>query len=216
MDDAAVVGDECHIVSGKRFGPRFDPCLPSERLDDINNLILLCRVHHKMVDDQTETYDSELLKQIKTKHEGWVTSSLAEGGDLPPIRIRREKDNILGALARIVDSGSLLSVVEGAMAFDFDNDDLETEAELESVSGFIQELQDWGELFAELEARDRVRTKHRVGEILRELESQGFWVFGERESMRLEGGQRCPTTLAGGDYSRLAMLKSRHSDQPVT
>src|SRR5262249_10495588 len=48
-DDESVVGEECHIVSAQGQGPRHDPVFPAENLDKPENLILLCRVHHKMV-----------------------------------------------------------------------------------------------------------------------------------------------------------------------
>jgi hypothetical protein len=34
VDDESVVGDECHIVSGKGQGPRYDSAFPSDRLDE--------------------------------------------------------------------------------------------------------------------------------------------------------------------------------------
>ncbi|HWP60610.1 MAG TPA: hypothetical protein VNL14_22135 [Candidatus Acidoferrales bacterium] len=33
-DDESVVGDECHIVSGKGQGPRYDAGFSSDRLDE--------------------------------------------------------------------------------------------------------------------------------------------------------------------------------------
>jgi predicted restriction endonuclease len=54
-DDESVIGEECHILSRKGQGPRYDSSYPSEQLDEAENLILLCRIHHKMVDDQHET-----------------------------------------------------------------------------------------------------------------------------------------------------------------
>ena len=90
-DDESVVGDECHIVSGKNQGPRYDPAFPVQQLDEPENLILLCRVHHKMVDDQYETYTVQVLQGLKEIHEKWVSSTLA--ADKPPrpvpdIRVR--------------------------------------------------------------------------------------------------------------------------------
>jgi hypothetical protein len=68
-DDASVVGDECHIVSPKEQGPRFEGPFPKDQVDEPANLILLCRVHHKMVDDQCETYTVEVLRLLKANHE---------------------------------------------------------------------------------------------------------------------------------------------------
>jgi len=75
-DDESIVGDECHIVSSKPNGPRHDSDFPDSDLDDYSNLILLCRIHHKMVDDQFETYTSSILHQIKDNHENWVSEVL--------------------------------------------------------------------------------------------------------------------------------------------
>jgi predicted restriction endonuclease len=69
-DTEAVVGDECHVISGKRGGPRADSNFPPERIDELENLLLLCRVHHKMVDDQAETYTVDVLKAIRAARSG--------------------------------------------------------------------------------------------------------------------------------------------------
>jgi hypothetical protein len=70
--EESVVGDECHIVSGQVDGPRYDPTFPAGLIDHVSNLLLLCKVHHKMVDDQYETYTTEVLRKIKADHEHWV------------------------------------------------------------------------------------------------------------------------------------------------
>jgi hypothetical protein len=75
-DDESIVGDECHIISGKPDGPRYSPDFPGDELDSYPNLILLCRVHHKMVDDQSETFTADILRQLKENHERWVHDSL--------------------------------------------------------------------------------------------------------------------------------------------
>lgn len=75
---ASVVGDEFHIVSGKGQGPRYDPHFPIDRLDEPDNLILLCRVHHKRVDDQQEIYTADKLRNLKINHEEWVSSKLTK------------------------------------------------------------------------------------------------------------------------------------------
>jgi hypothetical protein len=82
----AVVGDECHIVSGQTNGPRYESQFPSDRLDALDNLILLCRVHHKVVDDQAATYVVDRLKRLKADHERWVTETL---GRARSMRLRR-------------------------------------------------------------------------------------------------------------------------------
>lgn len=78
IDDESVVGDECHIISSRPNGPRHDPSYPQEKLDAYENLILLCRVHHKMIDDQCESYTVDILQQLKVDHELWVSRKLMD------------------------------------------------------------------------------------------------------------------------------------------
>ncbi|MBY5958222.1 HNH endonuclease [Membranicola marinus] len=49
--DEENIGEECHIISSKQNGPRHHP-----NLDDYDNLILLCRNHHKEIDEISETF----------------------------------------------------------------------------------------------------------------------------------------------------------------
>lgn len=75
-DDASVIGDECHIVAREQDGPRGDSELTSEQRDLYNNLVLMCKIHHKQIDDQPGHFTVELLHQMKSEHIQWVNSSL--------------------------------------------------------------------------------------------------------------------------------------------
>ncbi|RRJ67789.1 HNH endonuclease [Paenibacillus oralis] len=55
QDAPSVIGEECHIISGQVNGPRYNSNYDKELIDSYENLILLCSVHHKMIDDQQET-----------------------------------------------------------------------------------------------------------------------------------------------------------------
>lgn len=207
-DDASVVGDECHIVSPKEHGPRFDASFPENQVDDPTNLVLLCRVHHKMVDDQCETYTVEILRLLKANHEKWVSSMLTEQKPVPAVRIRRIKENVPTHLVRLTSGRDILTVVDGANAFAFEHDELNSPTELELVSGFLQEAQDYGDLSGDLEAGDRVKAAFELSARLAELEQGGFWVFGAREVRRLEGGVGSPSAFP------VAILQILRADNP--
>jgi len=87
-DDESVVGDECHIVAREDDGPRGESLLTSEQRDKYSNLLLLCKVHHKVIDDQEGHYTAERLNEIKLEHEKWVRDSLN-------IDIQRQQDEEL-------------------------------------------------------------------------------------------------------------------------
>lgn len=207
-DDESVVGDECHILSSKTQGPRYDPAFPGDRFNELENLILLCRVHHKMVDDQCDTYIAELLQKIKSNHEKWVSSSLNDRKEPPPVRIRRIKENIPSHLVRLTTGQDVINIIDSAMAYSFFHDEPKSESEAEIFGNFFQEAQDWGDLSHVLEPYDRVKAAYRMSEMLQELSDAGFLVFGGREIRRMEGGIGSPSEFA------IAILKVVHSTSP--
>lgn len=79
-DDPSLVGDVAHIVAEKPGGPRGESARTPEQRDLYSNLVLLCKEHHKLVDDNEEEYPVERLHQIKDDHVQWVRERL-EGFD---------------------------------------------------------------------------------------------------------------------------------------
>ena len=64
-----MIGEICHIKAKNKEGPRFDRTQTNVERHGFDNLILLCRNHHKIVDDQPNKYTVEWLKTIKQNHE---------------------------------------------------------------------------------------------------------------------------------------------------
>lgn len=75
-DDPSIIGEEAHIVARKSDGPRGESELTEEQRDKYDNLILLCSVHHKIVDDQEKEHSVEKLHTYKLEHEKWVLQNL--------------------------------------------------------------------------------------------------------------------------------------------
>jgi len=76
-DAPSIVGDECHIISPKPKGPRSHQKLLPKEYDKFANLLLLCKPHHKLIDDQESTFTIALLRKIKADHERCVFRSKA-------------------------------------------------------------------------------------------------------------------------------------------
>jgi hypothetical protein len=76
-DDESLIGEESHIVAREKDGPRGNSELDDESRDKYDNLVLLCRNHHKVVDDQFVVYTVEKLHEIKRSHEEWIRSTLS-------------------------------------------------------------------------------------------------------------------------------------------
>jgi len=187
-DDDSVVAEECHIISAREQGPRHDPTYPKENLDSYENLILLCRVHHKMVDDQQDTYTTDILRQMKSNHEVSVAEKLKGTQGARPVRVRRVKQNTPAYLHRLTTGKQVLDVMGNAYAGSLNHDELRNQEEVDLVGGFLQFASDWGEMWSELEPASQVGASFELAQALQELEQAGFFVFGGREVQLLEGG----------------------------
>lgn len=75
-DDLSIIGEEAHIVARKKDGPRGISTLTDEERDNYGNLILLCSIHHKIIDDHPTVYTVDVLQDYKKKHEKWVKENL--------------------------------------------------------------------------------------------------------------------------------------------
>lgn len=93
-DDEALIGENCHIVGSSSDGPRGKVDLAADRRDLYGNLILLCRNHHRLIDQKDNEYSVDVLHEIKRNHEAWVLEKLQPNEDL-----QREEE----AYAGIVD-----------------------------------------------------------------------------------------------------------------
>lgn len=59
-----------HIVAASPDGPRGDAILSAQLADDIDNVMLMCHDHHRLIDrEQVAEHPVERLREMKKKHE---------------------------------------------------------------------------------------------------------------------------------------------------
>lgn len=191
-DAESVVGQECHIVSAAKGGPRHDPAYPADTFDAESNLILLCAIHHKMADDQPATYTAVVLRKLKQDHAKWVETTLGNAPQGP--RLKRIAENMPQQLPQISSGKELLAISMGTLGHYLDHDDDLTDAEVDLVGGFAQEIADWRDLGLD-DPIEQVRTRKRVQDLINELAAAGFHVFAAVERQRLEGGVGAPSAF---------------------
>ena len=75
FDANVLLGENAHIVAQRKDGPRGDYEPPGGDIDGYENLILLCDIHHKVVDSQPATYTVAKLVQMKRDHEVGISQS---------------------------------------------------------------------------------------------------------------------------------------------
>jgi hypothetical protein len=183
-----VLGEECHIISKQANGPRHDPKNKLDDYDNYDNLILLCSTHHKIIDEQTDEYTVEKLKEIKQKHITSIQEKLSETIRHEAVRLVRSKKNIPEYLHRITNGNQLCTLINGSYASYTYNDELTSETEVELVGNFFQEVLDWIDLYDIVEPLDRIKSSFLFSRLIEELESNSFYVFGGFEIQTLTGG----------------------------
>jgi len=71
-----------HIIADKPTGPRGDTFLSEQLKADISNLMLLCDVHHRMIDiSDVAGHPVDLLRSMKERHEQRIELVTALGPD---------------------------------------------------------------------------------------------------------------------------------------
>lgn len=86
-------------------------------------------------------------------------------------------------LLRIRTGQELAALIRGSHLSRYYNDTPNSE-EVDLISGFLQEVQDWGDIWNDLGPGEQVRTELRLGELIEELETSGWTVFGRKEVRR--------------------------------
>lgn len=80
-ENNTVVGEVCHIRGRRPGSARYDPSQPDDERNVFSNLILMCSLHHKVIDEDDESYSVERLIEIKTTHEASNAKTLRSDED---------------------------------------------------------------------------------------------------------------------------------------
>ena len=114
FDGTSVVGEVAHIV-GKRpsaKSPRSNIALQSRELDSYSNLILLCPTHHRLVDQQPNTYSTALLHSWKDTLEYEVERVLESSGEHHDIAFYSARADISTVNAPPIEPAHILEATQ--------------------------------------------------------------------------------------------------------
>lgn len=63
--EGTITGEICHIRAQSKGGPRFEAMQSEKERHAFDNLILLCRRHHRIIDAEPEIYSVDVLEDMK-------------------------------------------------------------------------------------------------------------------------------------------------------
>jgi len=81
-ESGTLTANICHIRARSPEGPRYDPAQTDEQRNDFANLLLMCPVHHTVIDADDESYTVARLEQLKAEHEGKFQHGLPPNDEL--------------------------------------------------------------------------------------------------------------------------------------
>lgn len=91
VDNDTDISNICHIEGVNPGSARYNPSRKESQINDIDNLILLCGNHHRIIDQNSEDYTVEKLKEMKSNHELNIASKLSVS-NIEEITLNLQKD----------------------------------------------------------------------------------------------------------------------------
>ncbi|WAX55103.1 HNH endonuclease [Jatrophihabitans cynanchi] len=210
-DRESIVGDEAHIAARSTIGPR-GGVLAADMTDSYDNLILLCKVDHKRVDDQPQEYTAERLRAIKAEHERWAADKFG-ASEPEPIRIVDPSDGGAIELAPLANGAAIWDVVANSQAYRLRSPEDGSDEEIDQADTFLDLARDWGEISDDVidQGMTAVRqAKRSLQDGLDGLHRIGLVVFGARRQLVIKGGQLPP-----GSWCEAVLVVYRRADIPT-
>lgn len=173
-DPEVVIGDEAHVV-GERPGSARHRAMYADRRDGYENRILLCPNDHRLIDRQPHEWTEGRLLALKHRHEVLMRERTAHGErsglvfESPPSNTRMEW---------MISGKQVLDTITGALAYQFTNEALETDAERTAASDLLQAARDWGEIWDDVGPAGHIDAEAQLGESLNSAMEAGLLLCG--------------------------------------
>jgi hypothetical protein len=210
--DPSVFGEEAHIFGKSLRGPR-GARPPGLDVDSYENLILLCRKHHKQVDDQINHYTPETLQRIKADHERWVANIGTDSSS--PVRLISDPKRPVSKHLRLFLTGtSFWNFFDGAKSFQPAYPEGLDEDVYDLIASFFDNLRDWMDIASDADSftvgRDAARS---LGEQIKGLAQAGLFVGARERFLLLTGGiSKDPSSWRSIDIELHPMSKAQIVD----
>jgi hypothetical protein len=181
-ENSVIVGEECHIISEKQKGPRYEN-IPGFNYDSEQNLLLLCANCHKIVDENQAYYTKVRLESVKREHEEFIRIR-TEAQD--PNNLFPEVDGVT-VLPKINSGKELYNILCSAIGMEYDFEDTKDKEENDFIAGIFQDLNDHLDFLSmEAEVGPKVGTVNELNYIIGIIEENGFILFGENRTRKMK------------------------------
>lgn len=210
-DPEAIIGEECHIIAQSPNGPRGTTSYEGD-LDGYDNLLLLCSVHHTMIDKQPNTYTVEALRKLKAHHEKWVQKRLNTS-----TATNQNANSVKEiSLTQIKTGKELLSLLASAHSYATHYDEPDNRDELDLISNFISKAIEWGEFADDFDQKAFMLNAFDLNDDLKDLNNAGFYVYGKRQVSAMVATNSVGERQIFSDWQTAYLSVIRHNLPVIT
>ena len=124
--------------------------------------------------------------------------------------------------SRLTTGNDIVEVFDGSHMYRFSNEDPRSEGDAEYIAWIVSQIHDYSEIWGDIEPGSKVKAIYEFGEMLKEMEEKGIWLFG----LRTKRATKLPTRdgkgkpfdakvanfhLAYADSEKIIVLNARES-----
>jgi len=93
---------------------------------------------------------------------------------------RSGADDDLLFYSRITTGSGVVDVFGGSHGYRFSHEDLRSEEDAQYVAGLTDQIHDYSEIWGDIDPGQKIKATYEFGEMLKEMDKRGFWLFGLR------------------------------------
>lgn len=82
--------------------------------------------------------------------------------------------------SRLTTGNDVVDVFDGSHMYRFSNEDPRSEDDAEYIAWVVSQIHDYSEIWGDIEPGSKVKAIYEFGEMLKEMEEKGIWLFGLR------------------------------------
>lgn len=81
---------------------------------------------------------------------------------------------------RLTSGNSIVEVFQETYAYRFSNEDPRNADDVDFIAMNVQNIHDWSEIWSDIDPGSKIKAIFELGEMLKEMEVRGMWLFGLR------------------------------------
>lgn len=93
---------------------------------------------------------------------------------------KKNSDDGLLFYHRLVSGKQVVEIFDGTDFYRYSNEDARKREDAEYIADVVQTINDWSEIWNDIEPGSKITATFELGELLKELEENGMWLFGLR------------------------------------